>query len=105
MNYILIIIYYTIFSTFSTESTKPKLCINCKHFRQDFLSGSQFGKCALFPIIKYYDYSLVNGKDPDIIGYEYCSIMRNYDSYCGKEGKLYEEKRNKFWIFPEITKE
>lgn len=102
-NYILIIIYYSILSTVSVNSTKPKFCTDCKFFRND-LMGSQFGKCALFPEVKDnndnddFDY-LVNGmKRVKPVEYTYCSISRKYDSMCGKDGKFYEKKNIK-WPF------
>ena len=67
MKYILIFIYYSILSTFSVNSTKPKLCIDCKFFRNDLFAGSSFGKCSLFPSVKDNEDSLnylVNGITP-----------------------------------------
>ena len=52
MKYILIIIYYSILSTFSVNSMKPNFCVDCKFFRNNFISGTSFGKCSLFPIMK-----------------------------------------------------
>ena len=57
MNYILIVIYCNMLSLFSVVSTKPKLCINCKHFKNNFWSDNSFGKCLLFPeVIKNDNY-------------------------------------------------
>jgi len=56
----LISFYYVL----SINAIQPNFCVNCKHFRYDFFSGKQFGKCALFPIIKEKDrYYLVNGQN------------------------------------------
>ena len=97
MNSILIVIYYySILSVFLVNSTKPKLCINCKYFKNDLLSGSSFGKCILFPIVTKDENSdyLVNGiKSAEKVDYNYCAIVRKYDDRCGKDGKLYEKKK------------
>lgn len=55
-----------------------KLCINCKHFKQD-LTGLQFGKCTL-----YGTQNLVDGT----IQYTYASIARKYEC----KGTYYEFK-------------
>jgi hypothetical protein len=96
MNIFLIIIYCSILFS-ETNATKPNLCINCKHFKNDILVANRFGKCALFPnIIKDDDdYYSVNGiQKVTNIDYKFCFIARKYDFYCGKEGKLYEKKPN-----------
>ena len=98
MNYILIFIYYSILSTLSVNSTKPKLCIDCKFFRNDFFAGSSFGKCSMFPIQKdHNEYDLVTGaKRFTTHDYSYCSTSRKFDDMCGKDGKLYEKKKEGF---------
>ena len=90
MKFILLILSHI----FTTNSLEPKFCVNCKHFKYNFFSGKQFGKCALFPIIeeknKYY---LVNGQDKHkYTDYNYCSVTRIYHKMCGPEGKLFEKK-------------
>lgn len=77
---------------FSVSQIKPKLCIDCKFYRKNFFTSSEFGKCALFPIGKDTDSFLVNGKMDDNIEYYFCSTLRKYEDMCGKEGKLYEKK-------------
>jgi hypothetical protein len=71
----------------------PKYCVNCKHFKSQFLFNTEFGKCKLFPIIKKDENFLVTGKvkkeGPD---YQYCSVVRVYEDKCGEEGKLYKNK-------------
>jgi len=83
----------------SSTSNKPKFCVNCTHFRGSFF-GSKFGKCSLFPQIEEIDNRdyLVNGNSKkSIIDYNYCSIIRNYNDMCGKNGKMYEEKKQ-WWL-------
>jgi hypothetical protein len=69
--------------------------MDCKHFRYDFFTGKEFGKCLLFSKIEEKnDNYLVNGKKEKIYtDYEYCSIVRKYNK-CGLDGKFFE-KRNK----------
>lgn len=91
MNYIWILI--NCYSILSTGAIKPNLCINCKHFRYDFFTGKQFGKCILFPKVEEKNtYYLVNGQDNKPTDYHFCSIARNYNDMCGIEGKLFEKK-------------
>jgi hypothetical protein len=95
MNYILLcIFFYNILSTISANQNTPKFCIDCKFFKNNFFSGSEFGKCSLFPIEKedYADF-LVNGyKKESKKEFTYCSTARNFEHLCGKEGKYYERK-------------
>ena len=92
------IIYYVNLLIFLSNSTKPKLCINCKFYKNDFIFSNSFGKCSL--LVKNnptddYDF-LVDGikrrKNPE---YYFCSVARTFDNMCGKDGKLYEEKIKK----------
>jgi len=71
---------------------KPKLCINCKFYIQDFYTtflGSQYGKCSLFTTDEIDNYFLVNGMKKKVTNY-YCSSARIYP--CKKEGNFYQEK-------------
>ena len=71
----------------------PKLCVNCKFFKKDFFSTTEFGKCSLFPLEKGIDKYLVNGKiKNEPTDYTYCSIARNRDSMCGPEGRFFVRK-------------
>ena len=86
------LILLTLSFIFTTNAIKPNFCVNCKHFKYDFFSGKQFGKCMLFPILKEKDrYYLVNGQEKKT-EYNYCSIARGYNDMCGEEGKLFEKK-------------
>jgi hypothetical protein len=97
MYYLFFIISYAIISTISANVVKPKLCIDCKFFKNSFISGSQFGKCSLFPIVKENDYFLVNGKkNTKNIDYHYSSISRRYEDMCGKEGNFFKKKNGFF---------
>lgn len=71
-----------------------KLCKNCKHEKRDPLSyfpliGHNFrtySKCA-HPEYSEVDF-VTGGKE----GMSYCSTMRSFSKYCGKEAKFFEEK-------------
>ena len=90
----------TILSTIITTSNKPKFCVNCIHFRGNFFTSNKYGKCSLFPVIEKKDNGdyLVDGIfiNP-VVDYKYCSIIRNYDKMCGKDGNMYKEK-NQWWL-------
>jgi hypothetical protein len=71
-----------------------KLCKNCKHEKREVLSyipliGRSFrtySKCA-HP--EYSEVDLVTGGNQCM---PYCSTMRSFSKYCGKEAKFFEEK-------------
>lgn len=100
MKYILVVINYLILSV-STLSTnlfvKPKLCIDCKFFTKEFFIADKFGKCLAFPREQrnedYINFLVDGSKITRKIGYNYCSVARNSEIMCGKEGKLYEENK------------
>ena len=93
MNYIFLIIYCNILLSFSVISLKPKLCIDCKFFTKNIFISNKFGKCSLFPIKEIDNGYLIDGvKNIKNVDYQYCSISREYEHMCGKEGKLYEKK-------------
>ncbi len=74
-----------------------RFCVNCKFYKKDFfmslLPGMDYGQCAMFPIEPCNPEYLVTGKKKKYEKeYMYCSISRNYDHMCGKEGKFYEKK-------------
>ena len=74
---------------------KPKLCINCKFFKNSFIDDNKYGKCSLFKE------DMKNDADYFVTGvqkysdYTFCSIARTYDDMCGKEGKKYINKMSK----------
>jgi hypothetical protein len=94
MKYILVCIFYNILSIISANQNIPKFCIDCKFFKNNFFTGSEFAKCSLFPIEKdNTDDFLVNGyKKNNKVDYNYCSVVRKYEHLCGKEGKFYKRK-------------
>jgi len=94
MKYIFTILSLLILPILSFKEIKPKLCINCKYFLTDKDSG-KFGKCLLFPRKENDIYNLVNGIHIDNIEYNYCSVARELEHMCGKEGKMYKRKYNK----------
>ena len=94
----LFIIISTILSVISIKQpiktkveSKPKLCINCKHFISN-THDSKFGKCGLFPINKTGNYYLVNGINEEDMDYSYCKTARSFSNLCGENGKLYKKK-------------
>ena len=98
MKYFFIIIYLSLISL--TNSTNPKLCVDCKFFKRD-LFGNKFGKCALFEKTEIADNNdfLVDGiVRRKKVKYHYCSTARQTDNMCGKDGKLYE--KNNLILFP-----
>jgi hypothetical protein len=75
----------------SFKEIKPKLCINCKYFITDNDDG-KFGKCMLFPKKDNDIYKLVIGHHKFNIDYNYCTVSREMEYMCGKEGKMYKKK-------------
>jgi hypothetical protein len=92
MKYIFFIICSIILPIISVKVTKPKLCINCKHFITDNNTGL-FGKCSLFPLKEGEINFLVNGINEE--KYSYCTTSRSFDNMCGVEGKKYKKKYSK----------
>jgi len=71
---------------------KPRLCIQCKHFKKAFFSEDKFGKCALSPrVIEDDNYEVTGIVIAEKIDHRFCSIERRYGE-CGVEGKLFEPK-------------
>lgn len=90
---LIIIIYSIILLIFSAT----KFCINCKYYKKNFFTNSDFGKCSKF--IKKDNinsmYFLVNGYNNNNYNYEeyyYCTTARQCDHMCGEEGIFYEKK-------------
>ena len=93
MNYIFLILCSIFLPIGSLKQSKPKLCINCKHFVLDENSDSKFGKCSLFPSNNGKLNFLVSGVNND--EYHYCSTVRSQKDMCSEEGKYYKKKINK----------
>lgn len=77
----------------------PNFCVDCKFFMQDnflFGTGKQFGKCKLYYEIKDEDRDfLVTGIKKEIKKeYTYCSICRDNDNMCGKQGIQFLNKNS-----------
>ena len=88
---LMIFLCYLVIPIFSFG--EQRICVNCKHFKKDFWSGKQFGKCALFPREENNNYYLVDGKpSTQNNDYFYCSTARGSDDMCGETGKLFSEK-------------
>jgi hypothetical protein len=91
MKYIFIIIY-SILTAYSVTSIKPKLCIDCKFYKRNFLN-SKYSKCTALKRVVFDNSFLINGiKIKSVLDYEYCSIARTYNNLCGEDPKLYEKK-------------
>ncbi len=92
--FIFIFVFYMsrIILSNSLQTNEKKLCVNCKFFKKDFFTDPKFGKCALYPKEEENNYYFVTGKLDKRIDYGYCSVSRMFDTYCGKEGKFYQEK-------------
>ena len=92
MKHVFLIFCSMFFSTSYSNQILPKLCIDCKFCKKNFITGSEFSKCSLFIREPNNDYFLVNGNKNNNIEYHYCSTARNSENKCGKEGKYYEKK-------------
>jgi len=90
MNYITILFLSFISSILSAKVTKPKLCIDCKHFITDNQTGV-YGKCSLFPKKEGQLNFLVTGINKD--EYLYCSTVRGSTNMCDEEGKMFKKKK------------
>jgi hypothetical protein len=78
----------------SANKIGTKFCINCKFYKKDFISFSEFGKCTKFLYTDENCNYLVNGKPIHNFDHlHYCSTARKFENMCGKEGKFYEEKK------------
>ena len=81
------------------NSNQHNFCIDCKFYiPNDFLfgiAGKEFGKCKLYYDINEDDRDfLVTGIKKKIIKeYKYCSICRNDDEKCGKQGTQFINKK------------
>jgi hypothetical protein len=70
-----------------------KLCINCKHFKNDIFTPSTYAKCKKFPIIdNNVDYLIDGKKTKKTENIYHCSTARSSTTMCGEEGKYYEFK-------------
>lgn len=82
------------------ENENVKFCKDCKYFLPNkflFITNNEFGKCALYNKLNKNDenYLVTGKKKEDTIEYSYCSICRNSEDKCGKEGKDFISKYNK----------
>ena len=90
-------IYYIILPIFCLKEITPKICVNCKFFKNSFTSDNRlrdnkYGKCSFFSTVEKHTNInfLVTGIQE--INYFYCSTAREYNDMCGKEGKMYVKK-------------
>lgn len=78
------------------NNEKINFCVNCKHFRPYYIfliPHNDFATCSLYNTIKKNNKNfLVTGKIKKEIEYTYCSIVRNSEDMCGKEGKDFVSK-------------
>ena len=94
----LIIFSSKLFSNNILHKTQ-NFCVDCKFYISDsylFGSGKEFGKCKLYYDVKDYDRDfLVTGIKKEIKKkYTYCSICRDNDDMCGKQGIQFVKKNN-----------
>lgn len=91
MIHIFILLTILFLPILSFNEIKQKLCINCKYFITDN-DTNKFAKCSLFPKKDENDiFMLVNGiREYKNIEYYHCSVLRDTDTMCGKEGKMYK---------------
>lgn len=96
MNTILLFFLSIILSSNSVRQTKlikPNFCFNCKYFIKDDGGDDRFAKCSLYPIIKEDNSYLVTGIDrQENVDYNYCTIARNSEKMCGKDGNMHKRK-------------
>jgi len=64
-------------------------CNQCKHFIQPMMKeetyiGDYFGKCNKFMVID----------DSNELKYRYALQARSFEYFCGKKGRLFEQKTN-----------
>jgi len=79
--------YFILFNILSLIE-KPKLCINCKYYKNNFLfQDPDYGKCSLFT--RKINDNLVTGITNYNKDYYYCSTAREFDNMCGKDAKYY----------------
>ena len=72
---------------------KPKLCIDCKHFKKAFFSDDKYGKCAVSPVVIEDDnYEVTGIVLQEKNDHQFCSIERRYGE-CGVDGKLFVKKQ------------
>jgi len=80
-----------------------KFCKDCKYFLPYtfIIPNNDYGKCALYSkMIKNDENYLVTGKiKKESIEYSYCSITRNNENKCGKEGKDFIPRDKIFTFF------
>jgi hypothetical protein len=87
-------------SSLYKNNKQPDFCVDCKFYiPSDFLfgiMGKEYGKCKLYYDIKDDDRDfLVTGTKKNVIKeYKYCSICRNNDDMCGKQGIQFINKNN-----------
>ena len=93
------ILFLNFLTVLSSTIFKPKFCVDCKFYKKEsFLSSNKFGKCSLYLYpVDVNKYFLVDGTN-EKKEYMYCSIVRNCEDMCGKEGKFYSKKKKE--IFP-----
>lgn len=93
------ILFCILFCLVSCSATKPtNICINCQHFKNDWRTPAQFGKCMLFPTEPLATYNLVSGiKTKQFTDYYHCVVARKYENMCGKEGNMYKTRVNSWF--------
>jgi len=79
-----------LFLAFLFFGKQPNLCINCEHFIEN--KNKQYSKCRFF-LRQNKDHFLITGEHPvQEEDFNYCTTMREYESYCGQKGKKFKPK-------------
>ena len=99
MKFFFIFLFSLLSSSVSLEQpSKSNLCTNCKYFiplSQKYLTSKtahKYGKCALFPTIKYKEvYFLPNHIKRNLLVKDYrdCDMARKYEFMCGENGNRF----------------
>ena len=78
--------------------TVPKFCVNCQYFIPHGPSVS-YGKCRAFPRIDQFtekvvvDHLVTGYPSNATLKYYYCSTVRDTERFCGRDGKMFQEKK------------
>jgi hypothetical protein len=94
MKFIVLLLSTLLLPIFSFEPIKPRLCINCKHFKKTLFDDNKYGKCDLFPReIKNVDYLVDGSSNKPRMDYYYCSTARDSKDLCGRKGLFFVKKK------------
>jgi len=83
------VLFWSISFYNSTQSIKPKFCVNCKFY------SSTTGYCLKYPKEQdnKADYLVLGKEIEKEKEYYYCTTSRKFEHMCGETGKEYVRKR------------